>query len=55
LAHELKIEVLAEGAETEGQLSFLAAHQCDVYQGYYFSRPVPFDELILLFENNGVR
>jgi diguanylate cyclase (GGDEF)-like protein len=55
LAHELKIEVLAEGAETEGQLAFLATHQCDLYQGYYFSRPIPMDELIELFEREGLR
>jgi len=41
LAHELKLNVIAEGVETEEQLAYLKTHQCDVLQGYLFSRPVP--------------
>ena len=41
LAHSLRLNVVAEGVETAGQLAFLAAHGCDQSQGYYFSRPVP--------------
>jgi diguanylate cyclase (GGDEF)-like protein len=41
LAHGLKLKVVAEGVETEGQLNFLSMHACDEMQGYYFSRPVP--------------
>jgi PAS domain S-box-containing protein/diguanylate cyclase (GGDEF)-like protein len=41
LAHTMKLEVLAEGVETEGQLSLLLADGCDSIQGYYFARPVP--------------
>jgi diguanylate cyclase (GGDEF)-like protein/PAS domain S-box-containing protein len=40
LAHGLKLDVIAEGVETESQLSFLRSHGCDAIQGYYFSRPV---------------
>jgi EAL domain-containing protein (putative c-di-GMP-specific phosphodiesterase class I) len=40
LAHELKMKVIVEGVETEEQLSFLKAHQCDILQGYLFSRAV---------------
>jgi EAL domain-containing protein (putative c-di-GMP-specific phosphodiesterase class I) len=40
LARALRLEVIAEGVETEEQLAFLAQHQCQVYQGYWFSRPV---------------
>ncbi len=41
LAHSLKLRVVAEGVETEGQLNFLMRHGCDEMQGYYFSRPEP--------------
>ncbi|MFM2066028.1 MAG: hypothetical protein RLZZ584_937 [Pseudomonadota bacterium] len=40
MAHGLQMHVLAEGVETEGQLSLLASHGCDQIQGYWFSRPV---------------
>ena len=41
LAHTLKLEVVAEGVETRGQLEFLVASGCDRMQGYLFSPPVP--------------
>ena len=41
LAHELGIEVVAEGVETAGQRDFLIAAGCKVAQGYYFGSPVP--------------
>ncbi len=40
LAHSLKLNVVAEGVETEGQLTFLKSHQCDNVQGYIFSHPL---------------
>ena len=40
LAHNLHMEVIAEGVETEDQLSNLRALRCEYGQGYYFSRPV---------------
>ena len=43
LAHNLGLEVVAEGVETEGQVRFLASHRCDVLQGFYFSRPLDAD------------
>ncbi len=43
MAHGLQMKVLAEGVETEGQLSLLASQGCDQIQGYWFSRPVPPD------------
>ena len=49
IADQLKVNVIAEGVETEEQLSFLKEAGCDIVQGYYFSRPLPpeeFEELI---------
>jgi EAL domain-containing protein (putative c-di-GMP-specific phosphodiesterase class I)/CheY-like chemotaxis protein len=40
MAHGLRLEVIAEGVETTGQLALLAEHGCDEIQGYLFSRPV---------------
>ncbi len=40
LAHELGIDIVAEGVETEGQEKFLLSAGCEHGQGYYFSRPV---------------
>jgi len=45
MAHSLKRNVIAEGVETEQQLTYLRRHNCDQMQGYYFSRPVPVREL----------
>lgn len=44
LAQNLKLKVIAEGVETEEQLSYLRDHQCDEMQGYLFSRPIPADD-----------
>lgn len=41
LAHSLKLRVVAEGVETRGQLEVLRHLECDQYQGYLFSRPLP--------------
>ncbi len=44
IARNLKMPVIAEGVETEKQLSLLKGAGCDLVQGYYFSRPVPPEE-----------
>jgi EAL domain-containing protein (putative c-di-GMP-specific phosphodiesterase class I) len=40
MAMGLNKRVVAEGVETEAQLTFLKAQNCDEAQGYYFSRPM---------------
>ncbi|MBV8657543.1 MAG: EAL domain-containing protein [Burkholderiales bacterium] len=40
MGHQLGVEVVAEGVETEGQLALLTDAGCDLIQGYFFSRPV---------------
>ncbi len=44
IARYLKVPVVAEGVETEAQLSMLKGAGCDLVQGYYFSRPLPPEE-----------
>jgi diguanylate cyclase (GGDEF)-like protein/PAS domain S-box-containing protein len=40
MAHRLNLKVVAEGIETDVQQQFLQEHECDIGQGYLFSRPV---------------
>ncbi len=40
LGHSLRLEVVAEGVETEEQLAFITARGCDTAQGYFFSPPL---------------
>jgi diguanylate cyclase (GGDEF)-like protein/PAS domain S-box-containing protein len=51
LGRSLKLRVVAEGVETQEQLAFLQAHQCDEAQGYYFSRPVLPEQFAKLLKN----
>ena len=45
MAKRLGIDIVAEGVETQQQVDFLRAHKIDYFQGYYYSKPVPFSEL----------
>lgn len=44
LAQNTGMKVVAEGAETKSQVACLISHECDMIQGYYFSRPLPSKE-----------
>lgn len=46
IAHTLGCEVIAEGVETEDQLTYLRKHGCDIIQGYYYSEPLPFKNAV---------
>jgi diguanylate cyclase (GGDEF)-like protein/PAS domain S-box-containing protein len=46
LAHTLQLKVVAEGVETEQQYTFLRHYQCDLMQGYLFSKPLPADYVL---------
>ncbi len=43
VARHLKLRVVAEGVETSAQAEFLASHDCDCLQGYFFGRPEPLE------------
>lgn len=52
LAHGLAMDIVAEGIETEQQLSFFQAHDCFQVQGYLFSRPVTPMEISAILRDN---
>jgi diguanylate cyclase (GGDEF)-like protein/PAS domain S-box-containing protein len=57
IAHGLGMRVVAEGVETKDQLMFLRALDCDSFQGYYFSKPLPASEFsawLSQYQNNFV-
>ncbi len=51
MAHNLGLEVVAEGVETKEQLRFLQYQKCNEVQGYYFSRPIPPEEIEMKYLN----
>lgn len=50
MAHEIGIKTVAEGVETEEQVSFLRQSGCDYIQGYYYSKPLPEEEFVEFLE-----
>jgi EAL domain-containing protein (putative c-di-GMP-specific phosphodiesterase class I) len=55
MGHSLKLNVVAEGVETESQLAFLQVLQCNEVQGFLFSPPVPADRMETMLSREGVR
>ena len=53
LGHAMGLKVLAEGVETQEQLSFLQDKGCDFFQGYFCSRPLPAEDFARLLEKAG--
>jgi diguanylate cyclase (GGDEF)-like protein/PAS domain S-box-containing protein len=47
LARTLNLDVVAEGVETKEQLDFLTKNQCRIIQGYYFSKPLCADHMLV--------
>ncbi|WP_271251725.1 EAL domain-containing response regulator [Pseudanabaena sp. Chao 1811] len=50
MAHKLNFNIVAEGVETRAELNFLRQHNCDIIQGYLFSKPLPvheFEQLLI--------
>ena len=54
LGHQIGMQVLAEGVETAAQVGYLRRNDCDQFQGYYFSRPVPAGAAFELLRNRFV-
>jgi diguanylate cyclase (GGDEF)-like protein len=52
LAHSLRLEVVAEGVETQAQLDFLKSRKCDMLQGYLLSPAVPADQFAQLLRQS---
>lgn len=50
MAHDLELNVIAEGVETKEQLEFLKSERCNQAQGYYFNRPLPPEEITVLYQ-----
>ena len=55
LARTLRLDVIAEGAETAAQVQFLEGLECRFLQGYFFSKPMPIDQLSMLLPANSER
>jgi EAL domain-containing protein (putative c-di-GMP-specific phosphodiesterase class I) len=51
MAKGLRQCVIAEGVETENQVTFLQGHGCDEAQGYYFSKPVVSQQFARLLQH----
>ena len=54
MAQHLKLNVIAEGVETEHQLSFLRDIGCNGFQGYYFSKPVSASQFTSLLRETNI-
>jgi diguanylate cyclase (GGDEF)-like protein len=55
LGQGLNLKVVAEGVETEQQMSLLRSLNCDIAQGYLFSRPITFDRMTEMLQENWQR
>ncbi|QCZ94105.1 EAL domain-containing protein [Salinimonas iocasae] len=52
IAHNLGLKVVAEGVEHENQLSILRQYECEMLQGYLYSKPLPADRFEQLLNEN---
>ena len=50
MAHHLSLTVVTEGVETASQVAFLKGSRCDIFQGYYFAKPMPAAQLELFIQ-----
>lgn len=50
MAHNIGLEVVAEGIENAGQVDYLKALKCDIFQGFYFQKPLAVEEADALIQ-----
>jgi len=51
MANILKLNIVAEGVETAGQRDFLLSHHCHIFQGYFYSKPLPKEQFAAYCRN----
>ena len=51
LAHNLGLKVIAEGVETAAQQNYLTSLNCEILQGFYFSKPLPVEQMNVYLES----
>ena len=54
LGHDLGLPVLAEGIETTEQKEWLEKNGCDMGQGFWFSRPLPLEQLLAFLQKTNI-
>ena len=55
MAKIFKLKVVAEGVETAQQLSFLQQNHCHLFQGYYFSKPLSYEDFLHFYETKSAQ
>jgi predicted signal transduction protein with EAL and GGDEF domain len=55
IAHNLGMEVIAEGAETEHHVELLRELGCELAQGYHFAPPAPAEEIAAILQTSTAR
>lgn len=50
MAHQMGAQVVAEGVENQKQLQYLQRKQCELFQGYFAYKPMPFKQLLVLLD-----
>lgn len=52
IAEHFNMQVVAEGVESEAEMNFLKQKKCHLFQGYYFSKPLPEDDFLVFLEKS---
>ena len=52
MARNFKLDIVAEGVESESQFNILTQYKCELYQGYLFSKPLPEDDFLSKIHSN---